>query len=112
MDSVRVDRYLEYTRGYFPQKDLPFIRQALLSMDEDRFAIVAATQFRDPFVIFLTSIFLGYLGIDRFVIGDIGMGVFKLLTFWILMLVPIIDLFFIKARVRRKNYLLLASFVS
>ncbi|MBQ3140661.1 MAG: TM2 domain-containing protein [Clostridia bacterium] len=110
MDSLTVDRYLEYTHGYFPAKNLPVIRQALLSMNEERFAIVVATQLHDPLSILLVSLFLGALGIDRFLLKDYRMGLFKLLTSWIVLITPLIDLFFIRARARRKNYLLLAAF--
>ena len=110
MDRLTVDRYLEYTRGYFPVKNLPAIRQALLSMSEDRFAIVAATQLHDPLATLLVSVFLGVLGVDRFLLKDYRMGLFKLLTSWIALITPLVDLFFIRARARRKNYLLLATF--
>lgn len=35
---------------------------------------------KDPNTVLLVSIFLGVLGIDRFMIGDTGMGILKLLT--------------------------------
>ena len=110
MDSNTVDRYLQYTHGYFPVREVPRIRQALLSMTPERFAIVAATQLHDPTATLLLSVFLGALGVDRFLLKDYRMGLFKLLTSWILLLTPIIDLFFISARARRKNFLLLAAF--
>ena len=50
-------------------------------MDEQRFSMLSTIELKDPVVILIISIFLGGLGIDRFMIGDIGLGVLKLLTF-------------------------------
>ena len=54
-------------------------------------------------LLLLLSIFLGCLGIDRFYIGDIGLGIFKLITcggfgFW-----AIIDWFLIMGATKSKN---------
>lgn len=35
-------------------------------------------EFKNPITIFLLSVFLGRTGVDRFMIGDKGLGVFKL----------------------------------
>ncbi|WP_082715500.1 TM2 domain-containing protein [Atopobium deltae] len=37
-----------------------------------------ATEFKDPTTILLVSIFLGSLGVARFMLGDTGMGVLKI----------------------------------
>ena len=49
-------------------------------MDETKFSLVTAVEYKDPTTLLLVSIFLGTLGIDRFMLGEIGMGVLKLLT--------------------------------
>lgn len=66
-------------------------------------AMAAFSDIKDPTISIILSILLGELGIDRFYIGDIGLGVGKLLTgggcgiWWI------IDLFLIMEATRKKN---------
>jgi TM2 domain-containing membrane protein YozV len=53
---------------------------------------------KDRVMIFLVSFFLGALGIDRFLLGDIGLGLLKLLTGGVLGIFWFIDLFLIMGR--------------
>ena len=52
----------------------------------------------------IISIFLGTLGVDRFMLGDIGMGILKLLTVGLCGVLTIIDCFNIQKRVREQNW--------
>ena len=52
----------------------------------------------------LVSIFLGVLGIDRFMIGDTGMGILKLLTCGCCGVLTIIDWFTISKKTRELNF--------
>ena len=52
----------------------------------------------------MISIFLGSLGIDRFMLGDIGMGVLKLLTLGCCGILTIIDWFTVSKRAKEKNF--------
>ena len=52
----------------------------------------------------IISIFLGTLGVDRFMLGDIGMGILKLLTVGLCGVLTIIDWFTIQKSVREQNW--------
>ena len=41
-----------------------------MEVDEAKFQMVSAVEFKDPTTILLVSIFLGSLGIDRFMLGE------------------------------------------
>lgn len=64
---------------YLPAEKIVFIKQKLLNVDEEKFNLVSAVAFKTPTTILLVSIFLGTLGIDRFMLGDIRMGILTLL---------------------------------
>jgi TM2 domain-containing membrane protein YozV len=50
------------------------------------------------------SILVGAYGIDRIYLGDVGLGILKLLTCGGLGIWWFIDLFFISDLIRQKNY--------
>ena len=52
----------------------------------------------------LLSLFLGNLGVDRFMLGDTGLGVAKLLTMGGCYIWGIIDLFMVQNRAREVNF--------
>ena len=59
---------------------------------------------KDPTTLLLVSIFLGNLGIDRFMIGDTGMGILKLLTCGCCGILTIIDWFTISGKTKELNF--------
>jgi len=58
---------------------------------------------KDRVLILVISIFLGTLGIDRFLVGDIGLGLLKLFTGGVCGIFWIVDLFLITGRVDDYN---------
>lgn len=88
---------------YFPEAQIPFIRQHLLSVDESKEGILHTIQFKDPIISLVLSLLVGGLGIDRFYIGDTGLGIGKLVTCGGLGIWTIIDLFLIMQATREKN---------
>ena len=58
---------------YFPAEKIMLIKERLLALDEQRFQMVSMIELKDPTTLLLISIFIGGLGIDRFMIGDTGM---------------------------------------
>lgn len=49
-------------------------------MSEAQLRALTSLELKDPTTMLLISIFLGALGIDRFMLGQKGMGILKLLT--------------------------------
>lgn len=58
---------------------------------------------KNPTLLFGFNIWLGWLGIDRFLVGDVVAGVLKLITLGGLGLWQLIDCFLIGSRARSKN---------
>jgi TM2 domain-containing membrane protein YozV len=72
-------------------------------VDDSKWAMISTVQLKDPTVSLIISILAGPLGIDRFIIGDTGMGIAKLLTCGGLGIWTIIDWFLIMGATREKN---------
>ena len=103
MEQQKVDMFMMMNTKYFPEAQIPFIRQHLLSVDESKEGILHTIQFKDPIISLVLSLLVGGLGIDRFYIGDTGLGIGKLVTCGGLGIWTIIDLFLIMQATREKN---------
>ncbi|MGL5690588.1 MAG: TM2 domain-containing protein [Bacteroidales bacterium] len=103
MDQSRIDTFLLCTGKYFPEEKLPYLRDQLMNIDDSRWSHVQLMQFQNPTTLLLVSIFVGSLGIDRFMIGDTGLGIGKLLTCGGLGIWQIVDWFLIMDATREKN---------
>lgn len=84
-------------------QDVAILKKQLSDDERMQFDMQYNAQAKNPTTALILSLFLGGLGVDRFYVGDIGLGVGKLLTFGGLMVWAIIDLFFIMGAARRKN---------
>jgi hypothetical protein len=104
MDSSKIDMYLMTNAKFFDGNKIPLIRERLLALDESRFAHLHTLNLKDPTTILIVSILAGSLGIDRFMIGDTGLGIAKLLTCGGLGIWTIVDWFMIQARTREINF--------
>ncbi|MBQ8184943.1 MAG: TM2 domain-containing protein [Lachnospiraceae bacterium] len=89
---------------YLPADKIVFLKQKLLEADETKFALVSTVEFKDPTTILLVSIFLGSLGIDRFMLGEVGMGILKLLTCGVCGILTIVDWFSVQKKTKELNY--------
>lgn len=103
MDAQKVDMFMMSNAKYFEGHQLNTIREQLLALDDEKWPMVQMVQFKDPTTSLLISIFAGAYGIDRFYIGDTGMGVGKLLTCGGLGIWAIVDWFLIQGATKQKN---------
>jgi TM2 domain-containing membrane protein YozV len=103
MDAQKVDMFMMSNGKFFESHQMNMIREKLLALDESKWAMLSTTQFKDPTTSLIISILAGGLGIDRFMIGDTGLGVGKLLTCGGLGVWSIIDWFMIQKATREKN---------
>ena len=104
MDTQKVDMYVMTNQKYLPAEKIVFLKQKLADADETKFALVSSVEFKDPTTILLVSIFLGSLGIDRFMLGETGMGILKLLTGGLCGILTIIDWFSVQKKAKERNF--------
>ena len=103
MDASKVDTYIMGNQKYLPAEKIASVKEKLLAADESKFDQLTAVEFKDPTTLLLVSIFLGSLGIDRFMLGEVGMGILKLLTLGVCGVLTIIDWFTIQKRTKERN---------
>lgn len=104
MDQQKVDMYIMTNQKYFPAEKIMLIKERLLALDEQKFQMVSMIELKDPTTLLLISIFIGGLGIDRFMIGDTGMGILKLLIGGCCGVLTIIDWFTISKKTKELNF--------
>jgi TM2 domain-containing membrane protein YozV len=104
MEAQKVDMFLMMNAKFFETHQIPFIRERLLALDDSKYLMLQTAGFKDPTISLIVSLIGGYFGIDRFLIGDTGLGVAKLLTCGGLGIWTIIDWFMIMGRTREVNF--------
>jgi hypothetical protein len=104
MEQQKVDMFMMMNNKYLPESQILFIRERLLAADDSKEGLLHAIQFKDPMIALVLSLLTGQLGVDRFFIGDTGLGIGKLITCGGLGIWTIIDWFLIMNATREKNF--------
>lgn len=104
MDSQKVDMFVMTNKKYLPAEKIVFLKQKLEEANENKFALASSVEFKDPTTILIISLLLGGLGIDRFMLGETGMGIFKLLTGGLCGILAIIDWFSVQKKAKEINF--------
>lgn len=104
MEAQKVDMFLMMNSKFFEGHQLGHVREKLVQLDDSKSMLVQTMQFKDPTTVLIISLLAGGLGIDRFYIGDTGLGIAKLLTCGGLGIWSIIDWFLIMGAAREKNF--------
>lgn len=104
MDTTKIDMFIMTNQKYLPAEKIVFIKEKMKNLDEERFALISAQELKDPTTILLVSLFLGSFGVDRFMLGDTGMGILKLLTCGLCGILTIVDWFSVQKKAKEANF--------
>jgi TM2 domain-containing membrane protein YozV len=103
-NQQRVNLYMMANNKYFQPHQLHIISQKLKEGDEDLMYRLMSLPMKDPVLLLVISLLAGVFGVDRFVVGDVGLGIAKLLTCGGLGIWTIVDWFLIMGRAKDVNF--------
>jgi len=106
MEQSKVNQFMLLHGDKFSTEDLFAIKERLEELDDSKLSLIIAQDYHKPSTLFWVSFFLGGLGVDRFVIGHVGLGLAKLFLGWLTLFIwPLVDwLFFIKKAAKAVNF--------
>jgi len=106
MEQSKIDQFAMLHGSKFSMENLIFIKQRLNELEDNKFSFIVAQDYKNPNTMFWISFFLGGLGVDRFMLGHIGLGIGKLLLGWATIWIwPLVDwLFKIKKATKAVNF--------
>ena len=104
MNGKKVDLFIVSKGDMFPPEQLPYIRERLLNLPDEKVNMIYSVEYKDPTISLVLSLILGLYGIDRFFIGDIGIGIGKLLTCGGCGIWAIVDWFQIREATQKVNF--------
>lgn len=83
--------------------EIAILQQGMTDNQKMMFMSQYNSEKKDRTIALVLSLLLGYLGIDRFYVGDTGLGILKLLTVGVCGIMTIIDWFLIMGRADEFN---------
>ena len=104
VDPQMVDIYLTVNQKKLPSDTIMPLRSKLYALTEKQFFMLSSVQLKDPSTMLIVSIFLGSMGIDRFMLEDTGVGILKLLTGGCCGILTLIDWFNVQKETREWNF--------
>lgn len=103
MDQNKVEQLLMFNASKLPVMGIDMLRTKLMNIQDETKVQFAFSQLKDPTTAIILSVLCGAFGVDRFYIGDIGLGIAKMLTCGGAGIWALIDIFIIMDKTRSKN---------
>jgi TM2 domain-containing membrane protein YozV len=104
MNQQSIDLFMAINANKFPEESQMAIREILVNADDTKASIIQATPYQDPTTLLIVSVAAGSLGIDRFMLGHVGLGIAKLITLGGCGIWHIVDIFLISRATKEVNY--------
>ena len=101
--KMYINQFMMQNGKNFTTADIMIVKQQLESLTPDQIQLLATGDYLDPTVNVIVSVLVGSLGIDRFLIGQTGWGILKLLTGGALGVWTIVDWFQISGLTKEAN---------
>lgn len=104
MTENTISTFLMQNAKFFTPAHQTQIKQMLANEDESKLTVLQAVSFKDPTTMLIISLVTGALAVDRFMLGQVGLGIAKLLTIGGCGIWTIIDFIKIQDMTREYNF--------
>lgn len=114
MDQDKVNVFISNNANKLPDNKILLLKSKMLALPNDKEFMLATVSLKDPVVALVLSLLFGYLGVDRFYLGQIGLGILKLflvLAFGVGLIWVLIDFFIIMGKTKELNFYKIMLFV-
>ena len=103
---MNIMQVMNYIGDKIPSDSAYAFRQRLASLPDSAAPYFYSVPLHDTTLVIVMSVLFGGLGVDRFIIGDVGMGLLKLfLLSWVTCgIFPLVDIFLCYKRAKVKNF--------
>lgn len=100
--SEKVNMWLMSNQDKLPSEKIGMLKSTLDKSDDSKLDALMMVELKSPMTIFLLAWFVGWISLDRFLLGSVGVGIARLLTAHGLGIWWLVDL--ITAMKRTKEY--------
>lgn len=110
-DNVRkqkialTDRFLVLNQADLPEDKIPLLRDKMLHCSMRKLTVMQNMTCRRVYSMQFISLILGWTGIDRMLLGDVGIGLLKLFTLGGCGFIMFFDWLTVAGRTRKYNYI-------
>lgn len=104
MTQQNIQMFVAQNGKMFDNYQLQQITNQLQSVEDEKVMMINSASYKDPTIMLIISLFLGGLGVDRFMLNDTGIGVLKLLTGGCFGILTIIDWFSVQKKAKQRNF--------
>jgi hypothetical protein len=78
--SEKVNMWLIANQDKLPSEKIGMLKSTLDKVDESKLDALMGVELKSPMTIFLLAWFVGWISLDRFLLGSVGVGIARLLT--------------------------------
>lgn len=110
--NEKIDLFLAVHGSKFFAYQIEDIRRQLSTLSDSQLDKVMSQSYKDPLLMFMISLGGGILGIDRFLLDNVGLGIIKLITCGGFYIWWIVDLFLVQDLTREYNANLLSKAIA
>ena len=104
MEKNKINSFMATMGSKFPSEYTMAVRAQLEHLDDSKMEGLKVLPYKSPTLILIISILIGGLGIDRFMLGQVGLGILKLITFGGFGFWWFIDLFLVRKEAKKYNH--------
>ena len=98
---------LLFFREYLPKDSAFILKSKIMNSSAENVSNLFNLELHNPYLMILASLFLGFLGVDRFIRGDVWLGVVKLLFGWVFLGIwEFVDVFLCYKKAKEKNLIM------